>query len=104
MYRLLTDRAVTSSAFTSGIPPPRSVDNVRAICAVVNLRTVGPTQGIASTPRSKRARCPGWRTHAAKAAPAMAAAATIRPNSACITFDTPTMMRVDMGSSALKLA
>ena len=49
MCRLPTDRAVTSSEFTSGMPPPSSVASVRAICAVVNLRTVSPMKGIVST-------------------------------------------------------
>ena len=56
MKRLLTDRADTSSACTSGMPPLSSVASVRAICEVANLRAMPPTHGTESIARSMRTR------------------------------------------------
>ena len=41
MYWLPIDRDATSSAFTSGMPPPSSVASVRAACDVANFCAIG---------------------------------------------------------------
>ena len=45
MCRLETERLATSSAVTSGMPPPSSVASVRASCEVANWRAMPPRPG-----------------------------------------------------------
>ena len=66
MYWFPIECDETSSAFTSGMPPPMSVASVRAACDTENFRAVGPTSGSRSTSPSSRARCPGCRTQPQK--------------------------------------
>jgi hypothetical protein len=54
--------------------------------------------------RSKRARCPGCLSHVYEAAPAASRATTISSRLARTKFDTATIMRVDNGNCASKLA
>ena len=49
-----SERDVTSSALTSGMPPPSSVASVRAPCEVENFCAIGPTIGIRSSSLSRR--------------------------------------------------
>ena len=63
MYRFGIERAETSIAFTSGMPPPSSVASVRAACDVANLRAIAPSAGSRRITRSSRSRCPGRCSH-----------------------------------------
>ena len=48
MYWFRIERADTSIAFTSGMPPPSSVASVRAACEVANFWAIPPSPGSRS--------------------------------------------------------
>ena len=101
MYWLPIERAETSIAFTSGMPPPSSVASVRAACEVENFCAIGAEHRNAQDPPVEaRAGCP-----------AASASARTRPPPPTMpehheqevraprSSRTPTMNRVESGSS-----
>ena len=106
MKRLLTDRADTSSACTSGMPPPSSVASVRAICEVANLRAMAPDPRQRRASRDRRARAARAGCNHVDAAQTSADAADQQAPASSVRakFETDRIASVSVGSSEPKLA